>query len=395
MTHTPRVHREMRHHWLTCVMTLVAPIAALVPSAGPGLAIRRSVTLNNPTPGVPRDLTADVSAALPAIGWALVHVASDDGSLAIVDPAVLNIGQPEQVAPSFGRSSRGRLALAVRDGQLVLPEGARLYLLPTTEQSRVSLHVEASEELLTAPPELSGAAAVRQAALRASLSAQGASASDLRALEAADEPRAANRAFDSFVHGLHRPEELLPAARRAAQAIRHLLRQQHAELRNSDSEATAAANAKLAKHPLTLLLDNLRSAYNVGSLFRTADTARCAEIVTCGFTPHPPHPKLSKTAFGALASVPTRHSETTLAAVRRAQAAGLRVFAMETVNTATNCFEASFPTGGVALVLGNEEVGVRPRRALGPRSSSGAHCSHALPNPTNRWIPLCLTSATV
>jgi 23S rRNA (guanosine2251-2'-O)-methyltransferase len=53
------------------------------------------------------------------------------------------------------------------------------------------------------------------------------------------------------------------------------------------------------------VLDNLRSAYNVGSIYRTADTARVAEVITCGYTPHPPHPKLAKTGFGALESVRT------------------------------------------------------------------------------------------
>ena len=50
----------------------------------------------------------------------------------------------------------------------------------------------------------------------------------------------------------------------------------------------------LPKHPIHLVLDNLRSAFNVGSLFRLADTARLSQVVTCGYTAHPPHPKLDK-----------------------------------------------------------------------------------------------------
>jgi tRNA G18 (ribose-2'-O)-methylase SpoU len=60
-------------------------------------------------------------------------------------------------------------------------------------------------------------------------------------------------------------------------------------------------------HPVVLVLDNLRSAFNVGSIFRSAETAGVAEVVTLGITPHPPHPKLRKTAMSAVDHVPTRH----------------------------------------------------------------------------------------
>ncbi len=66
-------------------------------------------------------------------------------------------------------------------------------------------------------------------------------------------------------------------------------------LRNHD-QAMADLEARGVKmHPLALVLDNVRSAYNVGSIFRTAETALVAEVVTAGFTPHPPHDKLKKT----------------------------------------------------------------------------------------------------
>lgn len=163
---------------------------------------------------------------------------------------------------------------------------------------------------------------------------------------------------------------------------------------------TAQVSASLAPHRVHLVLDNVRSAYNVGSIFRTADTARCAEVVTCGFTPHPPNPKLAKTAFGAISSVPSRHVESTLQAVRSLQAQGIAggprvsarlaiasprhatprqprpapthpsprhatpqphpapVYAMETTERSANFASVAFPPGGIALVLGNEETGV-------------------------------------
>jgi 23S rRNA (guanosine2251-2'-O)-methyltransferase len=170
-------------------------------------------------------------------------------------------------------------------------------------------------------------------------------------------------AYDSFIKsGMpKRAGTLVPAARRAAHHIRHLLREQAAAnaefLRNNDA-AIETSRTHLPRHPLHLVLDNVRSAYNVGSIFRTADTARCAEVVTCGFTPHPPNPKLAKTAFGAIESVPTRHEESTIHAVRALQASGIAVYAMETTARSQNYCDVAFPSSGVALVLGNEQTGV-------------------------------------
>ena len=62
------------------------------------------------------------------------------------------------------------------------------------------------------------------------------------------------------------------------------------EVRNHDAPLTLAEYQRLPRHPIHLVLDHLRSAFNVGSIFRTADTTRLARIVTCGYTAHPPHP---------------------------------------------------------------------------------------------------------
>ena len=112
------------------------------------------------------------------------------------------------------------------------------------------------------------------------------------------------------------------------------------------------------------MLDNVRSAENVGSIFRSADCGRCLEVVTCGFTPNPlSTAKLAKTAFGAEAAVAHRHFESTKAAVEELKAAGVSVWALETVDGAAPYAAAPLPPGafdgpGVALVLGNEVTGV-------------------------------------
>ncbi|EKU23059.1 trna rrna methyltransferase [Nannochloropsis gaditana CCMP526] len=110
-------------------------------------------------------------------------------------------------------------------------------------------------------------------------------------------------------------------------------------------------------HPLVLILDNVRSAYNVGSLFRTAETALLQELITCGFTPHPPHEKLKKTACRSLENVPSRHFSTTLDAVRTMKEEGFVVFAMETTSRSQCYTHVAFPEKA-ALVLGNEVIGV-------------------------------------
>ncbi|KAJ1494661.1 Alpha/beta knot methyltransferase, partial [Baffinella frigidus] len=132
---------------------------------------------------------------------------------------------------------------------------------------------------------------------------------------------------------------------------------------------TAAERTARPTHPVHVVLDNLRSAYNVGSIFRTADAAHCAEVVTCGFTPHPPlHPKLSKTGFGAGTSL-FKHLYPDLEILFSDRTWKGRGDACRQVSTyhlvpRNEPLRPEIPTNdlpwwqGVALVLGNEEIGV-------------------------------------
>jgi len=129
------------------------------------------------------------------------------------------------------------------------------------------------------------------------------------------------------------------------------------EVRNRDTALSAEQYACLPKFPVHLILDNLRSAFNVGSLFRTADTARIAEIVACGYTAHPPHPRLEKTALGTLDFVAHRSCGTALEAVADFQVRGIPVWALETTSRSRPYTDLHFPRP-VALVLGNEALGV-------------------------------------
>lgn len=112
------------------------------------------------------------------------------------------------------------------------------------------------------------------------------------------------------------------------------------------------------RHPIILLLDNVRSLYNVGSIFRTADSALVAQIILCGYTPHPPRIEIEKTALGAVDTVPWRYEKDAVAVIRELQAAGWKVFAVEITDASRqydSLTQADFPA---VLVLGNELVGI-------------------------------------
>ena len=133
-----------------------------------------------------------------------------------------------------------------------------------------------------------------------------------------------------------------------------------AYLRNTDKSLNLSNNATRTSHPITLVLDNIRSAHNVGSMFRTAETAGIAELVTCGITAHPPHPKLRKTAFSSVDVVPSRHFDETLAAVKALKEDGYTIVVMETTSLSKNYTEIAYPQK-TAIVVGNELTGVDPR----------------------------------
>src|ERR1700690_3804030 len=104
--------------------------------------------------------------------------------------------------------------------------------------------------------------------------------------------------------------------------------------------------------PLTIVLDNLRSAFNVGSIFRTAEAARLRELVLCGIAPYPPNEKLDRTALGTVHRVAGGHSLSTLTEVRALQAEGTEVWPCERAREAVSLRRVRFPRP-VALVFGH------------------------------------------
>ncbi|MFQ5434260.1 MAG: RNA methyltransferase [Anaerolineae bacterium] len=108
------------------------------------------------------------------------------------------------------------------------------------------------------------------------------------------------------------------------------------------------------------LLDNLRSVYNVGSIFRTADGAGLAHLHLCGITPPPTHPKIAKTALGAEAHIPWTQHKNGVETALRLQQTGWQIWALEEGETAVPLFTCSAPAQPVLLVVGNEIAGIDP-----------------------------------
>jgi tRNA G18 (ribose-2'-O)-methylase SpoU len=129
------------------------------------------------------------------------------------------------------------------------------------------------------------------------------------------------------------------------------------DVRTRDSELAPEEFACLPRRPIHIVLDNLRSAFNVGSIFRLADAVRAAEVIACGYTAFPPHHKLEQTSLGTTDSVPWRRFDDAASALADLKSGGVRIVAVETVRGASRYhrFKHRFP---VALVLGNEALGV-------------------------------------
>jgi 23S rRNA (guanosine2251-2'-O)-methyltransferase len=109
--------------------------------------------------------------------------------------------------------------------------------------------------------------------------------------------------------------------------------------------------------PIFSVLDNLRSAFNVGSIFRTSEAARVAELLLCGITPYPPNEKLDRTALGTAHRVPWRHTLSTQEAVAELQSRGVPVWACELCQGAISLRQVRFPRP-LGLVFGHEVTGV-------------------------------------
>lgn len=137
--------------------------------------------------------------------------------------------------------------------------------------------------------------------------------------------------------------------------MRKLIFEEIEKQRLTPEEAMAAA-----RHPVIGMLENVRSLYNVGSCFRTADAMLLRELILTGYTPKPPRPEIDKTALGATHSVPWSAEPDSVTAIERLRASGWRILALEIAEGAVPLWRVSEIEGPIAFIVGNELTGLRP-----------------------------------
>jgi len=136
---------------------------------------------------------------------------------------------------------------------------------------------------------------------------------------------------------------------------------QNQKLRNEELYRLSSENFNLsAKADIYLIIDQIRSGLNIGSIFRTADAFRVKKIFICGFSPLPPNKEILKTALGATESVSWEHIEDAKNIVAALKAEGVKILALEQTQNSISLenfdFKTSYP---IALILGNEVDGVQ------------------------------------
>ncbi|WP_127716891.1 RNA methyltransferase [Halobacteriovorax sp. HLS] len=132
------------------------------------------------------------------------------------------------------------------------------------------------------------------------------------------------------------------------------------DLRDSDflvSTIDEFDKAEIAISPIHLVLDNLRSSFNVGSLFRTAEALGIEMVHLCGYTPTPENSKTAKSALGTDKWVKWKSWESTLECLEYLKEQGHTIYAFETEANATSLLDIK-PEGKSAIILGNERYGL-------------------------------------
>lgn len=138
---------------------------------------------------------------------------------------------------------------------------------------------------------------------------------------------------------------------------------QNRKLKNSELERISPNEFKEAeKTPLIIILDNIRSLNNIGSVFRTADAFLVKKIYLCGITAKPPHKDIQKTALGATDSVEWEYAENTMDVIENLQNDGVFVASIEQAELSVSLEDFSLQKAMTyAVVFGNEVKGVQQK----------------------------------
>lgn len=131
------------------------------------------------------------------------------------------------------------------------------------------------------------------------------------------------------------------------------------KLQNSELDRKSVEDFKEAeKTPITIILDDIRSLNNIGSVFRTADAFLLDKIYLCGITATPPNKEIHKTALGATETVAWKHFDSVTDAINQLKIDGTKVYAVEQADKATLLQDVQLGEDHIGLVFGNEVFGV-------------------------------------
>jgi len=131
------------------------------------------------------------------------------------------------------------------------------------------------------------------------------------------------------------------------------------KLKNKDLQRINIEEFKsVKKTPITIVLDNVRSALNVGSVFRTADAFLIENIILCGITAQPPNKDIRKAALGATDSVNWEYSKNTMDAVNQLIEKDYYIVGIEQAENSTLLNDFALPKKPIAIIMGNEVNGV-------------------------------------
>jgi 23S rRNA (guanosine2251-2'-O)-methyltransferase len=126
----------------------------------------------------------------------------------------------------------------------------------------------------------------------------------------------------------------------------------------SKNRSTLDSIQKVNKLPVYVILDSIRSSYNVGSIFRTSDGAMIEKLYLCGYTPYPPKKEVLKTALGSQDSVAWEYVKNAKDVILKLKNEGIKICALELTDSSVTNYtlqQSSFP---LALIVGNEITGV-------------------------------------
>lgn len=112
------------------------------------------------------------------------------------------------------------------------------------------------------------------------------------------------------------------------------------------------------RHPVYVLCDNIRSIYNVGSIFRTSDAALIEKLYLAGYTPYPPRPEIEKVALGSTNAVPWEYVKNSMDAIASLKEKGIKIAPLEITSGSREHTQVNADDFPLCLVLGNELTGV-------------------------------------